>query len=272
MRNNEVITVRGKNPGKTSAIFCGVHGNEVCGMQAFESILPNLQIESGEVHFVYANPKAIELNVRKTDFDLNRSFKPDLTALQKASYEYGRAEELKVILNQCDALLDIHSSLVPLSQKFIICEPNAHAITKYQPIDILVSGFDLIEPGGTDYYMNKIGKIGICVECGTYLDPNGAQIAKESIMAFLAAQGHITKVLVEQKNQRKITVYTIYITQNPGFTLAKQFADFEELPKDTLIGTDGDQQIFADRDCVILFAQNGKDANEEGFLLAEYVP
>ena len=51
--------IEGSNPGPTSVILAGIHGNEPCGIIAFERILPSLKINSGKVIFEIGNPLAI---------------------------------------------------------------------------------------------------------------------------------------------------------------------------------------------------------------------
>lgn len=178
--SNDIIELTGSQSGPTSLILAGVHGDEVCGVEAFNRLLPGLRIERGRVWCIYANPRAIAASVRFTEANLNRMFKDTaaLTAAERASYEYDRAQVLKSYFSQADALLDLHASYTPVSRRFVICEPNAAGIFEYLPADLVVSGFDAIEPGGTDYYMNRIGKTGICLECGYLGDPQSTDIAE----------------------------------------------------------------------------------------------
>ncbi|MEI8328188.1 MAG: succinylglutamate desuccinylase/aspartoacylase family protein [Candidatus Taylorbacteria bacterium] len=256
--------------GPTSIILAGVHGNETCGVEALRKILSSLQIEKGRVLFGYGNPHAIETNQRFTETNLNRMFKSEemLSNKEKTSYEYGRAQFLKKYLNQADALLDIHASTTPGSKPFIICEANADEISKYLPVDIIVSGFDKVEPGGTDYYMNSIGKIGICIECGYLDDPQSVQVAEDAAIAFLKARGHISNDLTPKK-QSYICMYDIYLTKTEKFTLSKPFDDFETIERDQIIGTDGDEEVRSLDDSVILFAQNSERIGDEAYLLGK---
>ena len=265
----DIIELKGKEAGPTSMILVGVHGNEICGIKAIEKILPTLQIEKGKVFVAYGNPEAIKKNVRFTEANLNRMFKPDemLSVDDKQSYEYGRAQFLKKYFDQSEALLDIHASFTPTSQTFIICEKNSENIVKYLPFTLLVSGFDQVEPGGTDYYMNKTGRIGICVECGYLGNPISSRIATESIMSFLCAQGHILGSKSEFV-QSHIAMKSIYITKS-NFKLAKAFADFEEIKIGQQIGVDGEESVLAKTDGVILFARDVYGGNEEAFLFGE---
>ena len=270
--DENAIELTGKESGPTSIIISGVHGDEVGGINAFQEILPSLTIEKGKVIFMYGNPKAIAANKRFTDTNLNRMFKEDseISESDKKSYEYGRAQFIKKYLDQATALLDIHSSFTPQSQPFIIAEPNSRELTKFLPFNLVVSGFDTVEPGGTDTYMNEKGDIGICIECGYLGDASTQNIAKDSIYSFLKLRGHITGS-VEMIDQSSIAMNDLYYTKTDKFVLSKEFKDFEELKKDQIIGLDGNEAVLAKKDGVILFARNRSIAGDEAFLYGEYI-
>lgn len=267
----EFIELVGKEEGPTSIVLAGVHGDEKCGVEAFEKILPSLQIDKGRVWFGYGNPRAIEENERFAEVNLNRMFKKDdlLLESEKRSYEYKRAQFIKTYLNRADALLDIHASFTPKSKAFIICEANAKEIIQYLPFGLIVSGFDEVEPGGTDYYMNSVGKIGICAECGYLGDEKSIQTAEEAIKTFLVARGHSNGDLKIQE-QSFIKMYSLYLTKTDKFVLSRVFEDFESVPKGEVIGVDGEEKVVAPKDCIILFARNRNKIGDEAFLLGEY--
>lgn len=267
----EITQIKGIIDGPTSIILAGVHGDEKCGVEAFKKIVPSLKIENGRVFFIYGNPRAIEKGIRMTNTNLNRMFKNDeiLSKEEKEGYEYSRAQFLKKYLDQSEVLLDIHSSSNPNSKPFAICEENSKGIVEYLPIDITVSGFDNVEPGGTDYYMNSAGKIGICIECGFNDDPMAIQKAEEAINAFLKARGHI-KNDIAPNIQSQIHMYELYFTKTSDFKISRPFKDFEEISKGEIIGIDGNVEIKMDRDGIILFAKSRKGINEEAYLLGEY--
>jgi succinylglutamate desuccinylase len=269
------IIFEGNEPdeGPQSAILVGVHGDEVCGVRAAESIFPTLSIDRGRVWVVCGNPRAVKRNVRLTKENLNRMFKEDLTAAEEASYEHRRAEYLKSIIGRTDVLLDIHASYTPHSRRFAICEQNADPIVKKLPISLVVNGFDAVEPGGTDYYANLIGKVGICVECGYLKDPKSTEVAEGTILSFLAVRGHIAGA-VKRHAQRRIQMYHLYYAKSAKCVLTRKFRDFEPITRGTLIARDHDgaTEVSAPRDSVILFANKDvKKVGDEVFLLGEYV-
>lgn len=268
-----ILSIRGNRPGKRIAIFAGVHGNEVCGPQAVNALLPELKIEAGVVTFVLANPRAIEARVRFTEQNLNRLFKRDneLTDTEKASYEYHRSRELMALLDEHDILLDVHSSATPGAIPFTVCEPFAYDIARHFPTPIVSSGWDRVQPGGTDFYMNRTGKIGMCVESGFHEDSSSVETAKRAITSFLNSQGAtmVTKeeVSAQSPGQTWINVYHMHVT-NCNFSLQRAFADFEPIKKGTIIGTDGEESIVTGEDSYIIFARNREAPNQEAFLLA----
>jgi succinylglutamate desuccinylase len=268
----EFMQYTGNEDGPTSVVLVGVHGDEVCGVRALDLLLPSMRIERGTVWFGYGNPRAIEQGVRFTENNLNRMFKDDDAFLsdKKKSYEYDRAQYIKQYLDRADALLDVHASYTPDSAPFLICEQNAAGIMEYMPINRVVSGFDAIQPGGTDYYMNRKGKIGICVECGYLGDLSSTQRALESIRVFLACRGHISYE-VAIREQSIIRINSMYLAQTDQFRLARQFCDFEELYTGEIIGVDGVETRCVERASVILFARDCDKKEEEAFLLGEKV-
>ena len=267
MNYENPIELRGSEPGPISLIFAGIHGNEICGILAFEKLIPTLTIEKGTVIFAYGNPRAIEQNVRFTEVNLNRLFKSEefLSDTEKNSYEYERAQVLKTYMNRAEVLLDIHASNTPDSPQFIISNKTSRDIAKYLPFPLVVTGLDEIEPGGTESYMTEQGKIGIAIECGYAKDPNTALFAEESIMAFLITQGHISG---EKKSiDQKLTNMDYLYHTKTNFVLMKEFKDFESVHHNQLIGYDGDTEVTSPKDGVILFARNRNGSNEEGFLI-----
>lgn len=169
---NKPIIIESNQPGPTVVILGGVHGNETCGVEALKT-LHNITIDRGTLILIYGNPQAIEQNVRYVEQNLNRMFCDDagLTSELKVSYEYQRSREILPYLHAADYSLDLHASFTPDSEPFIICESNALALVQYLPQDRVCYGFTRLEPGGTDGYMNELGKVGICIECGYLADP-----------------------------------------------------------------------------------------------------
>jgi len=268
-----IIEILGPESGPQSIILAGTHGDEACGIRALERIIPSLKIKRGRVFLGYGNPRAIERNIRFTETNLNRMFKEDalLSEKEKKSYEYGRSRFLMGYLDRSGALLDLHASFVPKSRAFIICNDNARETVKYLSPDTVLSGLDDIEPGGTDCYMNRSGKMGICVECGYLGDGSSVDRAEEAVIGFLAARGHIEADAKIYPSKSHIKAYKLYITKTDSFVLSKNFEDFETILKGGSIGMDGKEEVKAVKDSIILFARDRKAKGEEAFVLGERI-
>lgn len=271
----EIIKLIGPKPGPVSIVMAGNHGNEKCGVKAFEELIPNLQIDCGTVMFILGNVNALVVNTRFTEANLNRMFKPYemLADAEKYSYEYFRAQYLKQYFAITSAILDIHSSSTIGSPPFVICEQNAFAIAKNLPVEAIVYGFASANPGGVYSYVNSIGGTGIAIECGQHDDPNAKNIACKAIMSFLFSRGHVEKnsFLKNESPPNFFEAYLIYKSKTDSFKKRKQFKDFEKVAKGEIVGFDGEEEIYAPENSIILFAQDGKNVGDEVFVLSKII-
>ncbi len=114
------------------AIVGGTHGNEWTGIylvKKFQKSLASIQRSSFEAVTLLANPRAIALNQRYIDRDLNRCFdQDDLNNISLTGYENVQAKAIATLLGETDTskvdfIIDLHSStanmgltLLPVSQ------------------------------------------------------------------------------------------------------------------------------------------------------------
>ena len=271
MDRSKIVTVDSGEPGKIVTIMAGVHGNEPCGVQALDELSGTLKVVRGKVHLTYGNPRAIEGNVRQTDMNLNRAFRPNSQLLpgEEETYERGRALEIMPFLAESDALLDLHSSSSEESTPFVICEPHSFWIAARLPFPIRSWGWDAIHPGGTDYFVNRSGGFGICVECGYHLDPEAPRRARDAIIAFLSLFDlSESPDQPGRYSQREIYAHGIYHTKT-DFTPAKKFADFEPVAAGQVVGVDGSLEVRVKRGGIIIFPRASDKPNQEAFALGK---
>lgn len=267
-----ITTITSDQPGKTVTIMGGVHGDEVCGVQVIDKLRKNLKVDRGTVHLICGNPRAIQAGKRFVEVNLNRVFREpgELNEKQRISYEAQRAHELMPYLAASDALLDIHSSGTPGSPPFVICEANSYDLVKHFPFATISSGWDVIEPGGVDAYVNKGGGQGITIECGYHLNPEAPELAEKTARTFLKLMGIVDNdwPSTEVPAQTFIQVWHIHITKH-NFRPARVFQDFEWLQPDELIGHDGDEPVLAPAASCILFCRKREGPGGEAFLLGK---
>jgi len=255
-------------PGKKVCVLGGIHGNEIAGIEAIKNIIKNFKIENGEVCFIICNEKAIQENKRYIEEDLNRCFLKNKSYTN--SYEENLAKELKEIISQFDICLDIHNSTTKNTEPFVICEKNAYNLLDSINAEKVVSNFDNLEPGGTDYYMNSINKIGLCVECGYFKDKKSILFAENLIINFLKKTNNIKLNYIKYTKKKYFLLNEVYIPKT-DFKLYKQFNDFEELKKNQIIGKDGNNLVYSSFNSVILFAKDINNNTQEAFLLAKKI-
>lgn len=266
-----IIVKKGKLPGKTVAIFAGVHGNEKAGVFALKKVIKEITIEQGCVYFVFAHPLAIQKNVRQVEKNLNRCF---LAENNGKTVEDKRARRLMKILDRCDALLDLHASNTKKSTPFIICEKNAFDLARKMSFGIVSSGWDAIEPGATDGYMTQNHKIALCLECGSvHSHRSNIALAEKSVYQFLQYFGCIRKqVPYNSRKQRLIKVSREIRKKTDDFYFFKTFHDFQALKSGELIAYDGEKKYTAGQNQIIIFPNPKKNIGEEVFILGQEYP
>ncbi len=275
------FTGRDTAAGPASVLFAGVHGNETPGIEAGKLLIPFMgaHLENGTVTFAWGNPEAIAKNVRFIDTNLNRMFLPadELSEKERQSYEYRRAQELKVPLLEeapATALLDMHGTGNRRSRAHVICGENGLDLAAKLPLDTVVLGFDTYEPGGTDYYANTQGKKGICVEAGYSQDPESIKKAYDAALAFFVAQGHTSGQAIE-RFQTQWRLFYVRKTLEHYVPEQPTRPDFSEVLPGDLLGHDGEEEVRVPdlleegEKAIILFGASERQPGVEAFLLAK---
>lgn len=86
--------------------------------------------------------------------------------------------------------------------------------------------------------MNKIGKIGLCIESGSIHFDDGGEIARNSVMNFLRATGNIDGKPTKAENQKRYHLDTIVKAKTDKFRFIKKWLDFELVTTGETIGFD----------------------------------
>lgn len=269
MKNIKVTEKMGERPGKTTVILAGVHGNETCGVKALDEIIPTIEIENGKVIFIYSNLEAIKQNKRCIDKNLNRCFLREQPQEIFNSLEGATAREIIPYLERADLMLDVHASFVERSLPFIILDEKNIGLANIFDVGIISYNWDAFEPGSSDYFMNMQNRPGICFECGYLGDEESLTRAKNTILNFLKFAGNIEGNLAIRNNQKFIRIQSIFKNYFAPFRKVKDLPDFWRANERTLIGKEGDKEVFLEKGEVILFLMGNDKLGEECFLTAE---
>ena len=267
--NNDILKIKSGKPGPTIALFAGVHGDETAGIWALQNIAPTLNLKKGVVYIVFANPPAIEKSVRMIAKNLNRCF---VAGNEGATYEDRRARQLMSILDQCDALLDLHMFYEP-GEPFAICEQPSLEVASYLPLKIVSTGWTQAEPGATDGYMYNKGKQALCVECGGIPEAKErVALAEEIVWRFLQYYQIVeAKYQPKTYKQKLATVKAAQHKTSEAFMLLSGFKDFQNLTPGQVIATDGPKEFRAGENECIIFPHYRARVGEEAYLIGDIV-
>lgn len=269
-------------PGTNLLVFGAIHGDEACGPAAIRSMMKRLEagartLTAGSVTFVpVCNPKAFEERARARRENLNRIFRK--TAVP-ATEEQELANELCTLVDECDALLDIHSSAVPAPANVFVDYPTPAnlAFARALAPEFLIfdwpktyensaHGFDSFT---TDWYAHQAGKIGILAECGQHDAPESAERAERYIERALA-HFSLTNPLPESALEpaRSVSMTEIFKRESAEDRFAKSWCHLEPVPEGTLIALRADgEEILAPEDCFIIFPKDYALPGGEWFYL-----
>ena len=234
-------------PGLTVCISGGVHGDETCGVKAIEKLEKELlskeKLLSGRVLTLIANQEAIKLKKRFVDFDLNRAF-GNSSAI---GHESNLAKNIASHLQGIDYLLDLHSTSAPT-------KPFCAGILTKRHIEI----FKMI---GVEYYtygweihrghsmlideVNRLGGIGVIVECGKTDDLKTDEIAYKSVKNLLQKFKifPISNYQFSVENHIIIKIEQIIKAQSNDFTFTRHFSNLYETKADEIIAYDNKKSI-----------------------------
>jgi len=218
------VNYTGQGPGPNVIIMGATHGNEICGTQAIQRVMADidagkLAIVNGSVTFVpIVNPLAYAKNTRSGDRNLNRDLFPKT---EPHDFEDRVANWLCPLLAKHDVLLDLHSFNAAHGEPFVMVgpvdndgplEPFAHmrkerALARRLGVRRFVTGWMAAYGGGvqrrsrgnaqeletvlrygvgTTEYMRSTGGYALTLECGQHLDPRAPEVAYTAIMNTLA--------------------------------------------------------------------------------------
>lgn len=222
-------TFTGQTPGKHILILGAVHGNETAGTLAQQRIIRQieqgqLRIISGSVTFVpIVNEAAYNKNCRYIDTNLNRVIKFHQTPQNN---EERIANELIKLIDNCDIMLDLHSTHCPQDKEFAFIDyptENNRRLSALIPVQTTLSGWPQIyinHPEITNFcteeYAHQKGKMGITVECGYHKSPHAAEVASQSILNLLSYFGCIKKEPIKLRQPQTIALNSFITKQQEG--------------------------------------------------------
>jgi Succinylglutamate desuccinylase / Aspartoacylase family len=145
---------------KNLFVGCCTHGDEQVGLILHKKY-PSGQSEFWQYETTICNPKAVELNKRYTDQDLNRSF----PGIQGGDYEQNRAFEITKKLSQADFIIDIHQTTASDNTSLIVnklSQENYEQLFYFDIENVIID--NLGETKGFDFSKQTNITGGICLD------------------------------------------------------------------------------------------------------------
>jgi succinylglutamate desuccinylase len=190
-----VVSIDSGVAGPRVVLFGGVHGDEVSGVHAVEKLFFDLyggkrRLVRGSLTLARGNEAALGAEKRYIKHNLNRMFKDDYgPEIDRSSYEYARAQELKPLLRTCDYFLDLHSA--PTAQEpFLVVEAGPAEFYAQLGVARLMTGWSKFSGGTTggdaENYANSHGAQAATLESGCHFDKASIDVANQAALSFLS--------------------------------------------------------------------------------------
>jgi succinylglutamate desuccinylase len=222
-------------------LFCGVHGDEVSGIHAVEKLFFDFftgarTLQHGSLTLVRANEQAMAAERRYVKHNLNRLFKDAYgSEIDRGSYEFLRAQELKTILRNCDYFFDLHSA--PTAQEPFIVVEQAN-LSQFSKLGIpkLMTGWSKFSSGAiggdAENYANAHGAKSATLESGSHFDKRSNDVAYRAAVAFLSVLDMIAGDETPASERPEIVdVYAVVTKDFEDFRYARQAENFQFIKK-----------------------------------------
>jgi aspartoacylase len=167
------------NPINRVALVGGIHGNELTGVyliEKFQRFPERVKRSSFETLTLLGNPKAVEVNRRYIDKDLNRCFhNQDLQAPTSSNYEERRAKTIYQLLkpqgkSPVDLLVDLHSTTANMGLTIILGNShpfNLQLAAYLSAINPLVRVYSYAQDSQKDACLRSICDLSFSIEVGS---------------------------------------------------------------------------------------------------------
>ena len=258
----EVVRIVADAPGPHLVLFSGVHGNEVSGVHAIEKLFFDLfsgtrQLVRGSLTLARANALALAAECRYIKHNLNRLFRADYGAdIDRSSYEFRRAQELKTILQRCDYFLDLHSASTA-QEPFLVVERDAAGVFAKLGIRRIITGWSKFTSGpiggDAENYANTHGAKAATLESGTHFDKTSNDVAYRTVVTLLSSLGLIdAESPSEAEEVETVDMYAVVIKEAEDFRYAGDVQNFQFLKKGEVFAFQDGRPLIVSEDSFLL--------------------
>lgn len=260
-RLSQGVQYKSSRPGPHRLILIAVHGNEICGVEAYlklENCIFDL-LKDGSLEVRLANPLAFLLQQRSVNQDLNRSFINNA----RYTYESKRCQLIEESICRADLILDLHSTSAP-GPAFVLPSQFGYNLSLQLPLELII--LDLAKRcNGTTMSVADLYQIpAAVVECGQHSDLSSIDVAEECIKQFIT---HISLTSTCQTvNHQKILNCPKAVVADEGFEFVKPVHFMQKFAENDLVARSNLGEIRCPYESAYLIMPNANPvAGEEAF-------
>jgi len=290
--------VKGKKQGPTMVFFAGIHGNEPAGVEALKHVLPKLNPDEvcGNIYGVYGNTKALKLNKRFIDADLNRIWTSDrVTKLQKKADLLAEEKEQKALYKFLKELLDTNKAPLYFIDFHTTSSKTLPFITindalinrkfsKCFPVPIVLGIEEFLE-GPLLSFLNKKGYVSLGFESGQHQDKEAIEncISFIYLATYLSGAIQHSKAILKNHFERLQSsaefnndiyevIFKYHIKDNESFKMLPGFESFQPVEKGTLLANSNNQPIYASYSYELFMPLYQNRGNDGFFIIKKIAP
>lgn len=270
------------------------HGNEYAGAIVLDRMLRGAAAPArGRLTLGFANLAAFgkfDLEAptasRFVEEDLNRVWDPALLDGPRRSLELDRAREMRPLLEQADALLDLHSMLWP-SDPLILSGPSpqgrAMACGIGTPALVVADRGHVTGPRLIDFAPFVVAgshRAACLVEAGQHWEPETVEVSARCVAGLLRHMGMLRPGLVGEDaeqppaGQPRVAEVTMAVTaMTSSFGFVQPYRGGEVVPRrNTLVAVDGANEIRTPHDdCLLIMPSLRPTRGHTAVRLARFV-
>jgi len=293
--------IKGKEKGPTLIFFGGIHGNEMAGVKALESVFKTLQEPlktKGSIIGIRGNIPAQLKGKRFLDNDLNRLWTTGNIDHIKAKEKSERSIEEQELMEIYHLIFELLSTQSPpfyfidfhtTSSKtlpFITINDALlnRAFSRLFPVPVILGIEEYLE-GPLLSHMNEKGYVSLGFESGQHIDSESVEnnisffwltlvfagaLKKEELPEF---EHHYRQLQNSAKHDENFyeVIYRRVIKTGDSFIMHNGFKSFEKVTRGTPLARHNEIEIKVKKD-TILFMPLYQEQGEEGFFLIRYIP
>jgi predicted deacylase len=281
-------------PGPEAMINAVIHGNELCGAIALDTLLrAGLWPTCGSLTLCFVNPSAYSnfdpenpTRSRFVDEDMNRVWAEDRLNGEGSSTELRRARELRPFFDRAERLLDIHS-MGTYSEPILLIHGHEKERRFAQSMGFPktvacgkghVDGLRLIEYA--PFNDPDHDHVAVLVECGQHWAAGTDRVAIDTVLYFLDSLGMVDPAFLERHvsapriaEQLVLEITDGYAIHTDDFYFLKDYKGLERFAKaGSVFAVDGGEELRTPYDdCVLIMPNHRAVKGQRAFRLGRAI-